>query len=339
MPMRVLRWPLAALLSFGVVATAAIAEAKPIKFYPGDDVVLVMQDSTHVTGKFVDLGRVSVEAYRDRYDAWRHSSIDGALLPELGERVELGTGRITTSGRVTFVGLGHEGVEVRRGDGATRTVSFDRFSKMVLADGRRLESDWIREQCESGSAPLATTIEVAVADGNTIVPFDDVRGVESRSGTGWPVTQRASFNSESSVQNWVTSIQAGGLWADDSEYGLVAHGFSWRVSPSFATPRIGVDAQIGFLQAAGSGGGFDAQVALCGAVPVGSRIGIAPRLGVGILVGADLGVPITTLGAGVLLRLDRNVGFRADYTFEHLIGTGYNYEGISMLQFGMYWGR
>jgi hypothetical protein len=46
-----------------------------------------------------------------------------------------------------------------------------------------------------------------------------------------------------------------------------------------------------------------------------------------------------TVGTGLFVRLSRGFGFRTDYTYGRLQGCeNCNYQGISSLQVGPYWG-
>src|SRR5215813_896337 len=99
-----------------IAGTGAMATApsKSSRFFPGDSLTLILRDSSQVSGVFLDLGRVSPDEYRRRYNDWRRTSSEGTNLPEIDARIELGTGRITGSGRLYFCGLGHDGVAVRK---------------------------------------------------------------------------------------------------------------------------------------------------------------------------------------------------------------------------------
>lgn len=326
-----------------VVATRAKAAAssKLSRFFPGDSLALVLRDSSRVSGVFLDLGLVAPDEYRRRYDDWRRNSSDGATLPEIDARIELGKGRITGSGKLSFCGLGHDGVAVRRGNGPIYTVPYGRFSRLSITRGRSVESRRLQAMSSDPRTPLLTTVKIRTADDTVAVRFDDVLAVQSSAPTGSTDLRTSRFTSSSAMPRTTAAIQVGGLWANDpSDRGRVAHGAYARVSPTFATPRLGADFAVGIVHDdEGSGAGAELDLALCGTVPIGRALGVAPRAGVGLLLGGGSGFFTVTVGTGAFVRLSRGFGLRTDYTYHRLPGcVNCNYNGISSLQLGPYWG-
>ena len=322
----------------------AAASSKLSRFLPGDSLALILRDSTRVSGVFIDLGRIPLEEYRSRYDDWRRNSSDGAALPEIDTSIELGRG-ITGSGKLYFSGLGYEGLAVRKRGGPTYTVSYDRFSYMYLTGRRSVDSRRLQTISRNPRTPLLTTVKIRVADDTVAVRLDDVLAVQSNAPAGstdhW--TSRYTFSSSSAIPRTTAAIQVGVLWANDpSDLGQVAHGVYGRVSPTFAMPRVGADFGIGIVadQRNDGAGGAALDLALSATVPIGRALGLAPRAGVGLLLGGGSGFLTVTVGTGLFVRLNRGFGFRTDYTYGRLRGCeNCNYQGISSLQVGPYWGH
>jgi len=321
----------------------AAASSKLSRFLPGDSLALILRDSTRVSGVFLDLGRIPLEEYRSRYDDWRRNSSDGAVLPEIDTSIELGKG-IMGSGKLYFSGLGYEGLAVRKRGRPTYTVSYDRFSYMYVTGRRSIDSRRLQTISRNPGTPLLTTVKVRVADDTVAVRLDDVLAVQSNAPAGstddW--TSRYTFSSKSAVPRTTAAIQVGALWANDpSDLGQVARGVYGRISPTFSTPRVGADFGLGIVadqKSDGAGVAFD--LALTATLPIGSALGLAPRAGVGLLLGGGGGFATVTVGTGLFVRLNRGFGLRTDYTYGSLRGCeNCNYQGISTFQLGPYWGH
>ncbi|HET9325279.1 MAG TPA: hypothetical protein VFQ05_00740 [Candidatus Eisenbacteria bacterium] len=326
-------------ITLQVSTGGASAAATPSRFFPGDSVALVLRDSSRVSGVFLDLGRVAQDEYRVRYDRWRSESSAGRAMPEIGARIELVTGRITGSGKVSFCGLAHDGVAIRKGDGPIRTVAYDRFSKMRVEGGKSIESRRVQATGRDAETPLITALELRTASGTIAVPFDDVLAVQSAPAEATPRSD-SRFIPASEKPRTTAAIQLGGLWAAaPSDLGLVGHGIYARISPKFVTPSLGLDFTTGLvLDDESDGTGLMLELALSGTIPMGPAIGIAPHGGFGVLLAGGFGVGTRTLGSGVFVRMSRGFGLRADYTYHWLFCENCNYQGFSEAQIGPYWG-
>ena len=139
------------------------------------------------------------------------------------------------------------------------------------------------------------------------------------------------------------AIQMGALWSNESSYlGLSASGLYVRISPTLGTPKVGADFGLGVVRDQESEGATaaDFNLALSAIVPLGRAVGIAPRAGVGALLGGGGGFFTVTLGSALYVRLSRGFGFRSDYTYGRLQGCeACNDQGVSSIQFGPYWGN
>ena len=322
------------------LAEGAPASGKTAHFYPGTSLTLVLRDSSRVSGVFLDLGQQGPDAYRSRYESWRRESSAGAQLPALDERIVLGTGRITGSGKLSFCGLGHDGVAVRKGDGAIHIVAYERFSRLHLAGGKTIERRRLQSIARDPGTPLLTLIEMRTAVDTVSVPFDDVLAVESPGHPGATPRSANRFTPESEVSKVTAAIQVGGLWANGpSERGRLGNGVYGRISPTFAVNRIGLDFAGGIVtDDEGAGSGLQLDLALSGTVPIGRAFGLAPHVGLGILLGGGYGVGSVNFGGGAMARLSRGFGLRADYTYHRLDCMNCNYDAISSFQLGPYWG-
>lgn len=320
----------------------ASAASKLTRFFPGDSLTLVRRDSTRVSGVFLDLGHISLEEYRSRYDDWRRNSSDGAAMPEINSSIELGRG-ITSNGKVYFNGLDYGGVFVRKGRGPMYLVSYDRFSRMYLADRHSVDSRRLKAISRNPGTPLLTTLEIRVAADTVAVRMDDVLAVQSNaspeSSDHW--TSRYTFSS-SAMPRTTAAVQMGWLYANDpSDLGLTARGIYVRISPTFARARVGADFGVGIVadQTGDGGTAVDLSLSLCTTVPMGKALGLAPRAGVGFLLGGGAGFANLNVGTGLFVRLSRGFGFRTDYTYGRLQGCeNCNYHAISTLQVGPFWG-
>lgn len=317
------------------------ASGKLSRFIPGDSLALILRDSTRVSGVFLELGRIPLEEYRSRYDDWRANSRDGARLPEIDAPIELGKG-ITGSGKLYFSGLGHEGMAVRKRDGPTYVIPFDRFSWLYVAGRPSLDSRRLQAISRDQRTPLLTTAKIRVADDTVAVRLDDVLVVQSNAPEGSPDQWTSRYSFSSAGPRTTAAVQLGWLWASNpSDLGMVAHGIYGRVSPTFAKSGLGVDFAFGMVadNVSAGAGGAEFDLALCGAIPMGRALGLAPRAGVGFLIGGGIGLLSLTGGTGVFVRLSRGFGFRTDYTYRRLQGCeNCNYHAVSSLQIGPYWG-
>jgi hypothetical protein len=177
--------------------------------------------------------------------------------------------------------------------------------------------------------------------GDTIgVRFDDVLAIQSPTQSGTTVPWANRFTSTSASPRVTSAIQFGVLSArDPSDYGQVAHGYYGRISPRFAKPSLGLDFATGVLFGdEGDGVGADFSLALCGTLPIGERLGVAPHGGVAILLGSGGGIWSRTLGTAVYVRLSRGFGLRTDITYHWFSCEGCNFEALSSLLVGPYFG-
>jgi len=310
------------------------------RFEPGDSLILVLVDGTRISGTLVDLGRIPADQYRDRYERWRQEAGQRAALPVPGARIELVTGRMGMT-RAVLQGFGQDGIEVvtegKRPE--VRSIEFSRFSSMVVPGGQRWKSQELERLCWAGDVPLLTALE-ALADGHLrLVPLDEVVSVQSRASATPLTPELCAFGGRSSGTAQIT-VEGGALWAGDPSDRRVASGLVLRASPS-SIRSLGLDATFGVLHDETGDGGFgiELDLAAAGSVPMGTRFGLQPRAGAGIILGAGSGVLTVNLGAGLTTRLRPGFGVRLDYTYHRLLGEGYNYPSISSVYLGPFWGR
>jgi hypothetical protein len=304
-----------------------------IWIHPGDRVRLVLRDSTVVEGEYEDRTQVSREDFEARYEFWRGSSPDGARMPAMGAKIEFVGGGIQTTGDGIFCGVSHDGVEIRTKKGRPiQTISFADFTGLLAPGRKRTDRRWIEKSVMAGEIPSLTALAVRGEHGLREIALDDVAWVETPARPTPFSPARGVFASTSSASRTSFAVQGGlfmvGDFSTRSLMGRVSTGVSGGPGGSFGIAVLSDQGVTAVL----------ANAEFAPVVPVGDRIGIVPRVGLGLLAGGNVGLTTWNLGAGLTVRMTDTFGLRADWTRHWLLAMG-NEEQVSTIFVGPFWMR
>jgi len=90
--------------------------------HPGDSPVLVLDDSATVAGRYIGPARMGDARYQVRYERWRASNPDAAVLPSIGEPVRMSKAGTAGLREATLVAFTKDGVETSNAGGRPRPV-------------------------------------------------------------------------------------------------------------------------------------------------------------------------------------------------------------------------
>lgn len=156
-----------------------IPPARVMRFYRGDAMVLILEDSTRVECVYEGSARLPAEEYERRYTEWRRSDPRAADFPMIGERVSIGErGSVTSVGTGSFRGFAHGGILLER-KGRLRVVSDLERGFVTRSDGTTTGLRQVRELAVAGVLPLVTALRVRTQEGERVVPVDEVALVQA----------------------------------------------------------------------------------------------------------------------------------------------------------------
>lgn len=138
-----------------------------VRVSPGEQITLLLDDSTRVSGAYLGSAHIADAEYRVTYDAWRGRHLRGPAFPEIGELVQLKLG-----GKGAFNAFVAEGVELQSRRFGRST--YERKGWMLRHDGSKLDMIEVRDLSLSGELPMATALRMRTDAGERSIPVNRI---------------------------------------------------------------------------------------------------------------------------------------------------------------------
>jgi hypothetical protein len=150
---------------------------------PGENVTVVENDGISVTGTFVGLESIPMAEYIDLYSNAVHPTLDGKLLPAVGQNIMVSTSVADEKvWEAQFLGFDYKSLWVRlKGQTQPQELYISTINNITGRNGERFQRMTIRNLYLDGSIPLMSAVVLKSTRGDLRIPVNSIKGLTTES--------------------------------------------------------------------------------------------------------------------------------------------------------------
>lgn len=158
-----------------------VGNVKTVK--PGTKIIIVLKDSTQISGKYIGIEHVTEEVYAERYSKSRYQLLEKVTLPALGDSLKITFVTSVNPFECEFLGFDYDVIWLRFA--AATNPNAMHISKLISVTdsrGNALDLEATGELISESKIPLLSSIGVQGEAGRKNIAMENVHQIQAQVG-------------------------------------------------------------------------------------------------------------------------------------------------------------